>query len=55
METLKDMSKEELYYLMLRLQDLDYQDSPEDGRLRVKVNQEVYERLTRLEELEACA
>jgi len=51
MDSLKDMSKEELYYWMLRLQDLNYHDSPEDGRLRVRVSQEIYDRLSMLEDI----
>lgn len=53
MNTLKHMSSRELYYLILHLQDMGEYDSPDDYKLRDAVNQEIYDRLLRLEELEA--
>ena len=50
MDELKHMSSRELYYLMLHLQDLNEHDSGADYKLRDEVNQEIYDRLSRLEE-----
>lgn len=48
---LKDMSKSELYYWLLRLQDLDEDDTELDRKMRQKVNEEIFNRLTELENL----